>query len=234
MTQAAKSPVDIALSAPAPASRAEAAFNSAQRHSGRVRVLKFLLPLAAVALVALFVGKSWLSAPGGVSVNLVGTAIEGGRLVMADPKLDGFTADKRAYQMTAKRAIQDIGDDSRIDLEGIDARLPFDTSNWMTVAARTGVYDRAANKLDLGQEVRVVTDNGVEANLTSASVHIGTGIIQSDEPVSIVLAGARIDANALAIKENGAIVVFDKRVRMQIEPQKVRRLGSEGKAANED
>lgn len=234
MTQAAKSPADIALNAAAPASRAQAAFNSAQRHSGRVRALKLLLPVAAVALVALFVGKSWLSAPGGLSVNLVGTAIEGGRLVMADPKLDGFTADKRAYSMTAKRAIQDIGDDSRIDLEGIDARLPFDTSNWMTVAARTGVYDRAANKLDLGQEVRVVTDNGVEANLTSASVHIGTGIIHSDEPVSIVLAGARIDANALAIKENGAVVVFDKRVRMEIEPQKVRRPGSEGIASNED
>jgi lipopolysaccharide export system protein LptC len=234
MTQAAKSPADISLMAPAPANRAEAAFNSARRHSGRVRVLKLILPIAALLLVAVFVGKSWISTPGGVSVNLMGTAIEGGRLVMADPKLDGFTADNRAYRMTAKRAIQDIGDASRIDLEGIDARLPFDTSNWMTVAARTGVYDRASNKLDLGQEVLVVTDNGVEAKLTSASVHIGTGSIHSDEPVSIVLAGARIDADALAIKDNGAVVVFEKRVRMEIEPKKVQRPGSEGKASNDD
>ena len=235
MTQAAaKRPEQTSQTAPQTGiGRAEAAFRSANRHSGRVRLLKFMLPFAALLIVAGFVGRSWLAVPAGVSVNLVGTAIEGGRLVMADPKLDGFTSDNRAYRMTAKRAIQDIGDASRIDLEGIDARLPFNTTNWMTVEARTGVYDRAANRLDLGEDITVVTDNGVRAQLTSAKVNIGTGSINSDEPVSITLEGSRIAADSLAIRDNGAVLVFDRRVRMEIDPRRVQTAATEGEQPQE-
>lgn len=210
---------DIRTARPDPAvhsSRVEAAFRRAHRHSARVRLLKFVLPAAALLMVAGFVAKSWISAPEGVSVDLGGTAIEGGRLVMASPKLDGFTSDNRAYTMTAKRAIQDLGDATRIDLEGIDARLPFETDNWLTVAARTGVYDREANTLDLGEDITVQTDTGVLALLKSATVDIATGSIDTVEPVDIKLEGANIQADSMTIRENGAVMIFDKRVRMEI------------------
>src|SRR5690606_7519324 len=114
-----------------------------------------------------------------------------------DPKLDGFTKDNRAYTMTAVKAIQDIGDASRIDLEGIKAKLPFNKANWLTVDAATGLYDREANQLNLDKAITVVTDNGVRAMLTSATVHIGGGDIKSNEPVDIVLDGARLQADSM-------------------------------------
>lgn len=202
--------------ASARSARVEAAFHSAHRHSARVRRLKFLLPAAVLTMVALFAAKSLIAVPEGLSIDLSGTAIEGGRLVMSSPKLDGFTQDNRAYSMTAKRAVQDIGDTSRIDLEGIDARLPFETSNWITVAARTGAYDRAANTLKLGEDVLVTTDTGVKAKLRSANVDIASGSINTTDPVDITLDGAKLQAETMTIRENGAVLIFDKRVRMEI------------------
>src|SRR5690606_41120369 len=124
--------------------------------------------------------------------------------------------DNRAYSMTAKRAVQDIGDTSRIDLEGIDARLPFETSNWITVAARTGAYDRAANTLKLGEDVVVTTDTGVKAKLRSANVDIASGSINTTDPVDITLDGAKLQAETMTIRENGAVLIFDRRVHMAI------------------
>lgn len=211
-----------ASSAAAPASpmraeRAEREFRSAKRHSGRVRVLKRILPAAVVLMIGALVARSFFSLPDGVSVDMTGTAIENGRLVMSSPKLDGFTSDNRAYTMTATRAIQDLGDAGRIDLEEIDARLPFEAANWMTVAARTGAYDRDANTLDLGEDITVTTDTGIRAKLKSAKVDMGAGHIDSTDPVDITLEGARIEADSMSIRDNGAVMIFDKRVRMQIE-----------------
>ncbi|MEO3386819.1 LPS export ABC transporter periplasmic protein LptC [Mesorhizobium sp. CAU 1741] len=197
-------------------------------------MLKFMLPLAALLIVCGFIARSWLSVPDGVSVNLAGTAIENGRLVMSDPKLDGFTRENRAYTMTAVKAIQDIGDASRIDLEGIKAKLPFNEANWLTVDAATGLYDRDADTLNLGKAISVFTDNGVKANLTSATVDIGSGHITSNEPVDIALDGARLAADSMTIKDNGAVVIFERRVRMEIDPKRMQTAANEGNSTNEN
>lgn len=214
--------------------RVDAAFRRAQRHSRRVRVLKFALPAVAVLAIAAFVGVSWLSAPTGVSVGIGATAIENGRLVMSDPKLDGFTSDNRAYSMSAARAVQDLGNAARIDLEGIDARLPFDEANWITVAARSGMLDRSANTLALNSEVTVATDTGIKAVLQSATVDIAAGNLDTDDPVAITLDGARIEADSLQVRERGAVMIFENRVRMQIEGGRLTTASTSEGGANEN
>jgi lipopolysaccharide export system protein LptC len=216
--------------------RVEDAFRRARRHSGRVRLLKLVLPVAAMLMVVVFVGKSWLANPGGgVSVNLGETAIEGGRLVMSDPKLDGFTRDNRAYSMTAQRAIQDIGNASKIDLEGIDAKLPFDAKNWITVAAKSGVLDRDANTLGLDSDITFETDTGIRALLRSAVVDIGAGNLDTEEPVDITLDGARIEADSMRVRDKGAVMIFENRVRMEIDAKRLQTAAhARGEETNEN
>ncbi len=216
-------------------SRVEAAFVRARRHSGRVRLLKIVLPSVALLMVVGFVAKSWVAAPEGVSANLGGTAIEDGRLVMADPRLDGFTADDRAYSVTAARAVQDIGGSGRIDLEEIDARLPFDTESWMTVAARSGIYDRDASTLDITSEMTVKTDTGITALFKSASVDMAAGSLKTQDPVDITLDGARITADSLSVTDRGGVMVFENRVRMHLDGQRLQTAsGTGGDDNNED
>lgn len=202
----------------ASASRVDAAIDRARRHSRRVRALKFLLPAAALLAAIGFAGVSWLATSADFAFDIGATAIEDGRLVMSDPKLDGFTGDDRPYSMSAVRAVQDLGNTSRIELEGIDARLPFDETNWITVAARSGIIDRDANTLDLDDEVQVTTDTGIVAILQSAKVDIKAGSLDSDEYVDITMSGARIEADSLQVRERGAVMIFENRVRVEIEP----------------
>lgn len=203
---------------PASSPRMEKAFKRARRHSTRVRLLKFALPAAALVMVAAFAAKSWLSSGiDGVSFDITATAIEDGRLVMAAPRLDGFTSDNRAYSMTASRAIQDITGTGKVDLEQIDAKLPFDANNWMTVAARSGMLDRESNTLDLNDDIKVVTDNGITALLRSAKVDMTAGSLNTQDPVDITLDGARIEADSLNVLDKGAVMIFENRVRMEID-----------------
>ena len=197
--------------------RVEEAFTKARRHSGRVRLLKFILPVAALAMIAAFAAKSWLAAPNGVPFDIGSLAIEGGRLVMANPQLDGVSGSaNRAYSMTATRAIQDIGASGRIDLEGIDAKLPIAETGWMKVTAPTGVFDRDANRLDIDSEMTIIGDDGLKAVLQSAIVDVAAGNLDTPDPVDITLDGAHISADSMMVRDKGAVLIFKDRVRMNI------------------
>lgn len=194
------------------------AFRSASRHSRRVRVLKIGLPVLAVTIAALFFAWSYTATTMQIPVSAEGAAFSDGKLVMANPKLEGVTKDNLPYSMKALRAVQEIGRESMIELEGIDARLPMDAGNWATVTAPKGLYDRDKNTLDMLGEIKVVTTDGVEANLKSVSIEIGKGNLSTTDPVAISRAGSRISSDRMKIAENGRVLVFEQRVRVHIDP----------------
>jgi lipopolysaccharide export system protein LptC len=194
------------------------AFGRAERHSRRVRLLKLALPLAAIGMAAGFVGYSFLSTPVAVSIDTEGSAFTEGKLVMASPKLEGFTKDGRPYLVVASRAIQDFAQQDIINLEGIDAKMPVERDNWARVEAKSGVYDRAANTLDVKSDITVTTTNGMVAKLKSAFLDIRKGSLKTPDPVDIQFNGSKITADSMALLENGKLVIFEKRVRMNIDP----------------
>ena len=198
------------------------AFARAQRHSRTVRVLKSALPVLAAAMALGFLGYSYVMTPGSVAVKADGSAISDGKLVMANPKLDGFTKDNRPYSMNALRAIQDFQNEGVVQLEGISARLPIDAENWATIDAEGGVYDRDKNTLEIDTEITVETADGMTAKLQSATIDIGAGGMTTDDPVDIRMDGATITSDTMAIRENGKVLLFEKRVRMDIDPQRLK------------
>ena len=94
---------------------------------------------------------------------------------MANPKLDGYTKESRPYSMTATRALQHLDKNGIIDLEGIDARLPVSATEFATIGAERGVYDRENNTLDIPSPITVKTTDGMTAILQSAYLEIGPG-----------------------------------------------------------
>lgn len=72
------------------------AFGRAERHSRRVRRLKVVLPFLALGLAAVFAGIYLVNRPAPVEVASVeDQAFSEGKLVMSNPKLEGFTRDGR-------------------------------------------------------------------------------------------------------------------------------------------
>lgn len=205
-------------------------FVTAQRHSRRVRMLKIVLPLLGIAIAAGFAGYSYLITPPKVSVDVAGTALKDGKLVMANPRLDGFTKENLPYSLSAMRAIQEIGNASVISLEQIDANFPVSQTNSATVDAPAGIYDREKNTLDITGEMTVTTTDGMVARLKSAFFDINKGVLTTGQPVDIRTAGSHIAADSMTLSEGGKVMVFQDRVRVTVDRGKMMaaRKGDEG------
>ena len=161
------------------------------KHSRTVQFLKFALPVAAILIAGSFAAYSFVSVPGSVSFDISESAYTDGKLVMANPKLDGFTKDSRPYSMTATRALQHFDNSGIIDLEGIDARLPVSDTEFATIGAERGVYDRENNTLDIPSAITVKTTDGMTALLQSAFLEIGKGNLRTKDPVDIKMNGVQ-------------------------------------------
>lgn len=215
--------------------RGDAQFASAARHSGRVRFLKIALPLTALILAGAFAAYSYLSSPVSIGFDLSSTAIRDGKLVMAAPKLEGYTTDNLPYAMTAARAIQDASNTNVIELEDIDATVPMTDGTLAKIDARKATYDRISNTISLNDPMTLSTDDGKSAIFQSANIDMGKGTLVTEQPVAIRIKGASIDAGKLSIAENGKVIVFDNHVQMNLDPGRLNaeRAGNAGNQTDE-
>lgn len=207
---------------------------AARRHSSHVRLLKFALPVAALALVAIFVGQSWIASNPIEGVAVEGTAIEDGRLVMTNPSIEGYTGDDAPYSVTARRAIQAIGDDQYVDLEGIDADLPLNDGRRVHIRAEDGQMDRHSNMLNIKSAMQVTASDGMIAQLQSASIDMANGQLSTDQQVDISMDGTQISADRMQILDNGARIVFESRVRVEIDARQLQTAAREGGPGDEN
>ncbi len=191
-------------------------FARAQRHSRRVTVLKRAVPAIAVVLGLGFLGFTYVVSPAAVLIDVAESAISNGRLVMASPKLEGFTPDNKPYSMTALRAFQDLKDVNQIELEEISATLPYE-NDIATLTAPRGFYDRTANTFEIKGEMQIKTEAGLSAQLNSAFVDITKASVKSEMPVEVKLDGGTVAADSLEVQNGGKILIFDKRVRVTVE-----------------
>ena len=202
-----------------------------------MRRLKILLPVAALTIAVAFVSFSYRATPVSVGVQTESSTVsKKGELVMANPKLEGFTKDNKPYSMTAERAVQDVTKEGIITMFKINAKLPMDADGWAKVAAVNGTYDQVKNTLRLREAIDVVTDKGVEVALGGAFMDITRGSLKTNQPVDIKMGESWLKSDALEIVESGKLIIFSKNVRMYIDPGTVKAAsntnGGEQDAAN--
>lgn len=211
-----------------PAGR-EKAFARARRHSRLVRLLKVVLPAAAVVVAGIFVGYSMLSSAGVARVEAGLPAIEDGKLVMSNPKLDGFTNNNLPYEMTAARATQALGGASAIHLEKIRGKVPMDAGTEVSFEAASGTFDREGNTLDINSPLALTTTSGIRAWLQSALINIDTNELSTDKAVEVDMNGMHITADSLHTTKGGRVFMFDRRVRVRIDPSTLKQTPNSGK-----
>lgn len=212
-----------------PPRRAE--FDDAERHSRRVLLLKWLLPASATGLFVLFVIWGRLAQPAlPIAVTVDDSAIADGKLVMVNPHLGGVNKDNERYELTASRAVQDISATDIIQLETIDADIPVERGARARVVTERGVYDRAAGTMSIDTPVTATTTDGMTARLQSARIDMQAGKLDTDHPVDIKTPSAHITAQSMSVDDHGKTIVFDRRVRLTIDPSKVRTPDNEGAA----
>jgi lipopolysaccharide export system protein LptC len=220
------------LASPAAGRALVDAFDSARRHSRRVRVLKLAIPLIAAAIAVAFPVYSYLVAPASIAVQADGSAFANGKLVMANPKLNGFSKDQLPYSMTAVRAIQDVSKQGIINLEGINAKLPISADNVAAVSASRGTYNRDLNTMSLASDIVITTTDGLEAKFKSVFLDMSKGTMKTSDPVDVSRGGSRIMADSMSVRDNGKVLVFENRVRVNIDPATLKAAEAESGESN--
>jgi lipopolysaccharide export system protein LptC len=200
-----------------PGARRQAAFGAARRHTRLVRFLRRAIPISAsVAVLALIVTPFLNPLNGVASLSLGAVGISGGKVKMDTPRLSGYRKDNRPYEVTAEAALQEIRNPTQVELQTLTARLQMEREGWVTVNAKSGLFDTQKEKLRLVDDVHVRTENGHDIRMRTADVDFKGGTVVSKEPVKVSLGTTTVDAESLDVKDNGALIVFQGRVRAYI------------------
>lgn len=190
----------------------------AYRHSGRVRTMRRLIPVAAggsVALLLAYLFNPFAAKLPGVSVGQV--TLAGSKVRMENPRLAGFRQGTRGYEVTADAALQDVRKPSLIELQQMRGHIATDDNGGIArLSATSGLFDSAREALDLKDDIRIWTDKGEEARLRSAAVTFKTGAITSQEPVTVSSPRATVNADALDVIESGKRISFVGNVHVVI------------------
>lgn len=201
---------------------ADARFARAKRHSCRVRQLRLAVPLLVAASLLTIVGVSLfnpfrlLSA---LPIDIGKLGVSGTKITMDSPHLAGFTPDQRPYELWAQSAVQDVTQPNNVELHELRAKVQMEDKTDLSMDARTGLFDTKTQLLNLKENIFLQSSTGYEARLTQAVVDMAAGTVSSDEPVAVKLLNGTLDANALRITENGALVRFEGGVSMVLIPE---------------
>ena len=196
------------------------AFRAALRHSRLVRILRVGIPASiVVGALSTYIVITILNPFGHLAklpIGADGLVISGTKIMMQQPRVKGFTKDKRPYSMTARTAAQDVTKPDILELQDIRATLETDGRGEVEIVARDGLYDGKADRLTLRNSV-VVTTTEVQVALDEAVVQIKAGHVVSEQPVEVRFLQGKLNANRLEVQESGAVVRFDRGVTMVIE-----------------
>jgi len=190
-------------------------FRAAKRHSRRVRLLRVGLPVAAVIACGLLALVSWfnpLRMMAKLPISVGDVIVSGTKIKMENPKLSGFTRDKRRYDITAGAAAQDLTTPGMIELHDISAVFEMQDKTTTKLVARDGMLDTKNDRLTLENDIVVTTSKGEEGYLEQAIVDTKSGNVVSEKPVRLKLTNGTVKGNRFELINSGEIVRFERGV----------------------
>lgn len=191
-------------------------FVAAARHSRRVRWLKRLIPLGCGGLVVFLVVRSVMGLLAPLPPGVSGTvSIENRKIVVEKPKLSGFRRDGSSYELNAAKALQDLRNPNIVEMFSLSARIQQGRQGWTDLTGDGGLYDNRSEKLSIKGNVRLKSDNGIEAKLEEAEIEFKAGKVISSRPVEVRMQAGQISGQSLEVLENGHKFVFEGRVHSE-------------------
>ena len=156
-----------------------------RRYSRFVGLMKFVLPLVAVALIALVVTWPAQYRNGeGFRMTFADLAPDTeGNLGVVRARFAGADAQDRPFLITAERATQRSERFEVFDFEALQADITLDDGTWISMSAAAGIYERAERKLRLEGPIDIFTDAGYELHATEATIDLAAGRVSTGQPV---------------------------------------------------
>jgi lipopolysaccharide export system protein LptC len=200
-----------------------------RRYSRMIELLRYLLPAVALSLIALVaLWPQLIGSAGGLIVPIFANAkIDGADvMLMHNPRYVGKTKDDKPYELTAASAYADPKRPNRVKLDRPAGALTSDGPRDLNLTARSGLYDRAADKLDLNDDVELTTTDGYRFDTESARINLRDGLVIGDDPIQGSGPGGTLSADRFEIRDKGDLLRFEGRVKVTLPPRARRQEAS--------
>lgn len=196
-------------------------FRAAMRHSRLVRLLRVAIPagaiLAVVAIVLAMYVLDPLRALAKLPGHISGLVVSGTTITMQQPRLAGFTQDRRPYVVTASAAAQDITKPDTVQLRDLRAMIELKDAGAFELTAHSGLFESKADRLTLERNIQVKSAK-YHARLSEAVINVRTSHIVSEKPVEVTMPQGTINANRLEVINSGEVIRFERGVTMMLAP----------------
>ncbi len=196
------------------------AFRAAGLHSARVRLLRRLvlsgaiLGSAAIIIFAFF--NPFRAIIPGVTIDCVG--LSGSRVTIHHPKLTGFRSDGRPYDLVASAAVQDAKTPNLLELHDIDAHVTMADQSIVHIVSTTGLYDSSKETMQLKSAIHLTSDKGLDAHMLSAFIEFKSGLVDTREPLTVVMTTGTVTADSMHMTDNGSHAIFEGHVHTTMTP----------------
>jgi LPS export ABC transporter protein LptC len=186
------------------------------------RVLGWLFSAIALAMMGLlayqagtfssFVPKALPSATG-ETVGNTSPAAPKEEITVTDSRFTGFDKRDQPFSISARNAVQDENDASKVRLQSVDAEVRHKSGQQIAIKSNEAVYDSNSKTIDLQGDVRISSTGGFDARMAEARVDIDRHRLRSEVPVKVVHPRGVIQANGMEIEDDGARILFFNRVK---------------------
>lgn len=202
---------------------------TASRYTRMVGWLRVLLPSTAFTLIG--VVALWPHLTGGYGSMIMplvanGEVVSGDSMRMHRPRYVGRTSSAEPYTVTAETATIDPDDPDRVHLDQLDADIATADRRDIRVVALSGLYHRTSEKLDMDGGIELRTSDGYRFETESARVELNQARVVGEEPIAGTGPPGDLEADRFEIREGGAVLHFEGRVKVTIEPEPRRSVGS--------
>jgi lipopolysaccharide export system protein LptC len=197
-------------------------FRMAMRHSRRVRMLRVGLPTATALVCLVLLLLAWfnpLRMLAKLPISVGNVVVSGTKIKMENPKLSGFTRDKRRYDVSAGAAAQDLTRPGVIELKDINATLEMQNKGDMRLTAQNGVFDTKQEQLKLDTNIVVTSSSGYEGYLQEALIDTKNGNVVAEKPVRLKMTNGTVNGNRFELTNSGDVIRFENGVVVNLNPE---------------
>jgi len=185
-------------------------------HDGLIRVLRVLLPGAALALAALL-GMAPLTVSRDISFVLAKDRVEVARerLRVSEALYRGTDDKGQPFQLRARSAVQVSSRDPVVRLDDLSARIML-ADGPAAIVARKGRYDMNQDKVMIDGPVVVTAADGYRIATRDVGVDLDTRRVASGAPVGGRMPLGTFAAGRMSADLNSRTVVLDGGARLHI------------------
>ncbi len=152
------------------------------------------------------------------SVSIENVGLNGTKITMDKPKLAGFRSDGRPYLVNARTAVQDARQPNVLELHDIDGHVTMADKSIVHIVSSMGTYDSSKETMQFATDVHLTSNSGLDAMMKSAYVEFKTGVVDTKEPLTVVMTSGTVSADTMHMIDNGADVTFVGHVRSVLLP----------------